>query len=195
MKGEFRYFLPDFFYSVHLENHLEIKEELMNIQLDMYKPWSLCPTSTSIGKDDTALIESSLLKCLWDVYDSMLQSSLVEDSYSFISPTTSSVKMWMNVYEKGDFQEVHNHIGRSGEEHTFSFAYLLHDESETGLCFRSSNPNQLSYSMSDTIHTRGLGISEGNLIIFPSYFDHYVLPSTGKRITVSGNIVSTSGYK
>ena len=191
MEGEFRYFLPDFFYRVHLENHLEIKEELMNIQLDMNKPWSLCSTSTSHYGDNTDLIDSSFTKCLWEAYDSMLESSFVKDSHSFIIPTSSSVAMWMNVYQKGDFQEVHNHIGREEPRHTFSFVYILHDESETGLCFRSSNSNQLLYSTSDTMHTRGLGISEGDLMIFPSYFNHYVLPSTGKRITVSGNIVST----
>ena len=195
MKGEFRYFLPDFFYRVHLENHVEVKEELMTIQLDMGKPWSLCSTSTSHCENNDALIESSFPKYLWEAYDEMLESSFVGDSHSVIVPTSSSVKMWMNVYEKGDFQEVHNHIGRDEPRHTFSFVYLLHDESETGLCFRSSNSNQLLYSMSDTMHTRGLGIGEGNLMIFPSYFDHYVLPATGKRITVSGNIVSTSGYK
>jgi len=192
MKGEFRYFLPDFFYRVHLENHLEIKEELMNIQLDMNKPWSLCSASTSFESDNTALIDSSFTKFLWEAYDSMLESSFIGDSHSFIVPTSSRVSMWMNVYERGDFQEIHNHVGG---DVTFSFVYLLHDGSDTGLCFHSSNPNQLSYSMSNTMHTRGLGIGEGNLMIFPSYFDHYVLPSTGKRITVPGNIVSTSGYK
>lgn len=195
MKGEFRYFIPDFFYNVHLENHQEIKEELMNIQLEMGKPWSLCNTSTSHCEDNTPLIDSSFPKYLWEAYDEMLDSSFLKESHSFISPTSSSVKMWMNVYEKGDYQEVHNHIGDDNPKHIFSFVYLLHDESETGLCFKSSNPNQLWYSHIDTIHTRGIGLSEGSLIIFPSYFNHYVLPATGKRITVSGNIVSTSGYK
>ena len=29
-------------------------------------------------------------------------------------------------------------------------------------------------------------------MMFPYYMDHYVLPATGKRITIAGNIISTN---
>ena len=104
-------------------------------------------------------------------------------------------KVWVNTYEEGEYQEIHNHNGIAkvvdGKIYynSFSFIYLLHNESETGTVFRSRN---LSNDVSTNPESKAYKyVDEGTLIMFPYYIDHYVLPATGKRITIAGNILSS----
>ena len=127
-----------------------------------------------------------LTDSVWKAYDQLLDEPFILNAYQNKRPNHSTLQIWFNIYEVGDYQEIHNHVGDMDSR--YSFIYVLHNESDTGVCFRSSNPNELTYSEVNTIHSKHVGVEEGTLIIFPSFVDHYVLPATGNRVTISGNI-------
>ena len=193
---EIKYFLPEFFYVAEVEDHQQIKDSLypqiQKLKGDLKSPWTLCNAKSSYELDvrteinDFLYEEKLFTDALWKAYDDLLTEPLIRNSYDFQYPKESTVNLWFNVYEKGSYQEIHNHI-HPGDCY-FSSVYLLHDESDTGLCFRSDNRDIVRYSSSTTMQPQ---LTEGHLVIFPAYFDHYVLPATGDRITITGNIQSS----
>ena len=191
MANKFHYFIPTFFYTVEVAEHKQIKELLLDkiIEAGGTTVWSLCNAKTSFKEPNKLLRNCKLLEdSIWKGYDQLLDEPFILNSYGNKKPSRSSLSIWYNIYEPGDYQEVHNHI--SNVDYRYSFIYILHDESETGVCFKSSNPNELNYSHASSIHAKNIGIEEGTLIIFPCFVEHYVLPATGSRVTISGNISS-----
>ena len=189
--NKFHYFIPTFFYTVEVAAHREIKELLLDKILETGgdTPWTLCNAKSSFEKPNTLLRDCKpLTESIWSGYDQLLEEPFIANTYGSKRPSSSTFNIWYNIYEVGDYQEVHNHIGDKSDR--YSFIYILHDESDTGVCFRSSNPNELNYSNISSIHSKKVGVEEGTLVLFPSFVDHYVLPATGSRVTISGNINS-----
>lgn len=192
------YFLPEFFYHVKVSNHAQIKEKFLpHIKKSQTSnPWKLCNTKTSFGLANGTndfLYDKIFLDSLWKAYDDVLDSPLIKESHQYKYPTNSTVDLWFNLYGEGDYQEVHDHSDdRSGNHILYSSVYILEDTSTTGLCFRSSNKLIKRYATNNIIHTKDCEIGEGSLVIFPAYLDHYVLPTNGTRITITGNIMSNS---
>jgi hypothetical protein len=103
---------------------------------------------------------------------------------------------WINRYNKGQWQERHNHL--AADAFTFSYCYYHKLPNEDGCAkfmFRSNNsdhehltPNlvrcQVSYKPD---------IKEHDIIIFPSWVDHLVTTHNlhKPRITISGNFSVT----
>lgn len=194
MKSQLNYFLPEFFYSVELPNHKELKEEIYStlLEMDAENAWTLCNAKTTFRKDNEFLFNNkNLTQSIWKAYDQLLEEDFIKNAYAYTFPSQSHFdRLWFNSYEEGTFQEVHNHCG--GLSPSYSVVYLIHDESDTGLVFSSSNRLITNYTDVRYAHTKDFGIGEGSIIFFPSYVDHYVLPTTGKRATISGNITSSS---
>ena len=124
-------------------------------------------------------------------------------------------QLWHNVYNIGDFQEVHHHMSLDRQA-AFSFVYLLSDGLSKDLsgnhCYpvidKNKNPSYLffnnprhslhvSSAMSQLFECQNYDyhyipeMDEGTLIIFPSYMEHGVSvhKSDLPRITISGNLV------
>ena len=163
-------------------------------QLESY--WKLSKCKTSFKLNDTFGRHPILDNLVWDCMDKLLDHPLVKNSINPLMFRQSMFdQVWVNTYEKNDYQEIHNHGGiskiNSGGlySNSFSFIYLLHNESETGTVFRSRN---LSTDSSTNPESKAYEhVEEGTIIMFPYYMDHYVLPATGKRITIAGNVVSS----
>jgi len=78
---------------------------------------------------------------------------------------------WANVYSKGDYAEIHDHV-----PFHFSFAYFLKcEEYHSPLFFSESG--------------RGVLPSEGRFVVFPSHLKHHVPEQMhdDTRVTLSGN--------
>lgn len=194
------YFLPDFFYTKKIEKHQEIKEDLythiQSIDTDsLARPWNLCNVRSSyIDSNPRAEINQFLYKneaftnAIWETYDEMLDTDFIKNSINYRFPKQSKLEsVWFNMYDAGDYQEIHNHIFMNC---LYTCLYILHDESKTGMCVHSSVPTIDQYCAGGVVDTRQMGYSEGHMLIFPSYTPHYVSPATGSRVTIAGNIMS-----
>ena len=89
--------------------------------------------------------------------------------------------IWMNKYDKKDFQGSHLHPS------DFSFIiYYKSDKSYT--VFNSPIKDLLEIYDSKIFHKDyEVDLSEGNIIVFPSYLQHWVKPNSN-NITIAGNI-------
>ena len=189
------------YYSTHLENHKEILEQFRpylndpkyfsNDFDDVISKWG-CEVKTTIGNDYAKDMPWENLKSL------ILQhGKKLVDSYQ---PTTTYdlfiSMLWANIYNKHDFQEIHNHV--NGGAH-FSFAYLLEsDNSAQSSQFQFVNDdifcktifpvNRFSDPVASTLYRPKQ--QQGTLLIFPSNLKHHVTQhlSNTRRSTVSGNL-------
>ena len=95
----------------------------------------------------------------------------------------SLIDMWENRYDENDFQEKHIH----NDSHFSFIIYVSGESSKTVL----SAPNEyLIRSLDqDNIFKTSLDIEArpGQILIFPSYLEHMVKPSTN-TVTYSGNV-------
>ena len=115
-------------------------------------------------------------------------------------------ELWCSKYTKGMYQDEHNHLD-NGE--IFSFVYFANYDKtkDANLVFVKdmSNANQKGFLVDNspnTLHEELRGhpafcnhvtldnIKEGDLVIFPSYLDHFVEEQKhdGPRITIAGNL-------
>ena len=196
---EISYFLPEFYACEHNERHDELKNELLPIieEKTLENRWELSNCKSSYSwYDNSFLIHPILTEMISGLLDKILVSPLIKNSHGNLQlKATKFHSVWCNTYEPGGYQEIHNHNGIPvvyGENiyyNTYSFIYVLHSESTTGTVFRSRNP---SFDASTNTYSVPCN-KEGTLIMFPYYMDHYVLPTTGKRTTITGNIVSILG--
>lgn len=106
----------------------------------------------------------------------------------------SSGDPWMNVYEKGCYQEPHHHMG---DVYQLSYCYFYKLPQNSGkFCFW--NEQFRLYCSNRLLQLMNLevdewiypDVSEGDLIIFPSFLTHQVTYHgiTDERVTVSGNV-------
>jgi len=106
---------------------------------------------------------------------------------------------WFNVYQKGDFQEMHNHTGvpevKDGKryDHTFSMIYILNsEEKDNSILFKSFDQN-IPYFPAASVCEFGTGsveeIKEGTLLIFSNELNHFLLPvKHSGRVTIAFNV-------
>jgi uncharacterized protein (TIGR02466 family) len=100
---------------------------------------------------------------------------------------------WLNRYKFGGYQEQHNHVG---EKNFFSCAYMLDVPDDSGkFVFVDTNLDFYAsvgfYKVFNIVPSRAFipPLKEGDLIIFPSYMDHYVTKNNTDRVrsTISMN--------
>jgi hypothetical protein len=106
--------------------------------------------------------------------------------------------IWFNYYENGEYQEPHTHLGSSMSPIHFSCVHFLSFDSSvhTNLCFIDPNRKLRSHYLEfDSNHYNEIyemNVNEGDLIMFPSYLEHFVRPGISTpgnpRITISFNI-------
>ena len=106
-------------------------------------------------------------------------------------------KVWYNVYTDGEYQEEHDHFNGPFNQTHFSCIHFLSFNSEEHyppvFCDPISQLRSLSLEFeSNDYRTKYIPeIEEGDLLMFPSYLNHFVLPckkTNYPRITISFNI-------
>jgi hypothetical protein len=105
---------------------------------------------------------------------------------------------WFNVYEKGDNQEMHQHLALPSSingytyEVVFSLVYILNSEEENSILFKLPEPfipffPVLELCQFDTGSVKE--IKEGTLLIFSNQLSHAVLPiKKSGRTTIAFNV-------
>lgn len=119
--------------------------------------------------------------------------------------------IWLNIYNKGDHTSEHWHFGDPDDEtfcgpseSMFSFNYMAkyNPETDAGFYFNNPSPMHIFYSeieenVPQLKKSIKLDIKEGQIVIFPSCFSHFVERHTvdNQRMTLSGNLYRVKLFK
>jgi hypothetical protein len=103
---------------------------------------------------------------------------------------------WMNVYEKGGYQEAHHHVA-NGNQLSYCYFYRLPEKSGQFGFFNENYRTQCANQFNEVLAVDEIvewsfpKVSEGDLLIFPSFLIHQVTyqPTEEKRVTIAGNVV------
>jgi len=108
-------------------------------------------------------------------------------------PYGIQTRPWLNRYEKGGWQEQHNHTGPASH---FSMAYILKGCDQSNFVFSDTVGNwydsswELPEFFANFPHRNFTPEQpDGTILIFPSALDHFVMPNKSDeyRITASAN--------
>lgn len=92
-------------------------------------------------------------------------------------------EVWFAEYLPGDSADEHNHTWSSRS----SFVYYL-DVEEGGSPLTFVQKHWRNHGAIDTVREIDLDVYNGTLVLFPSFLDHKVKPTTSKRYLIAGNI-------
>jgi hypothetical protein len=88
--------------------------------------------------------------------------------------------IWINKYENKDYQGTHVHPG--------DFSFIIYYKGNSNTVFNSPVKDSLEINQSKIFNTTYQStLTEGDIVLFPSYLQHWVKPNSNS-ITVSGNI-------
>jgi hypothetical protein len=200
--------MPSFKFPSHyvywgdVEDHESIKSNVLPIIHNLLSknkyenPYKACNMQTNVSDVSNFLDDETLEKITVGHYKKMI---LETDCMNDKKPTNVIVTdYWFNMYEKGDFQEMHTHthmpLVMDGKRYDtmFSLIYILHDEESSPILFRLDDPRMPFTPIHSSIdfNTSDVGeIKEGTLLIFSSHLPHTVLPvKQPGRITIAFNI-------
>jgi len=167
--------------------------------------WKECSVSSSFF--NTEFINN----CLVLDFNGMFSKQITEEFNKFtkqieeddsvaINLTPMLSNLWYNIYNYKDNQELHDHI--SIHNITYSFVYILkqtNNSDTASLIF--PNPRSIIFDYMNLEKKLNIDnykniykptLNEGDIIIFPSYMQHYVSSHkdiVNDRITISGNII------
>lgn len=194
-------FPPNFVFSQKVENHQEIKEKYYSRILDdnqkngeIYKTnnnW-YCKVSSSFFANDPQrnflLFDEDFMKdVVWDNFRLFFKEMRkIVDDYNL--PQRSDItEIWYNIYQKGEFQDMHSHLGPFHGSCNFSGIYLIHLEEPNKTAFRQEGiiPGHSAFIYEHFTED----LEEGTVILFPSSLLHLVKPCEKTRTTVSFNII------
>ena len=198
------YFFPiDFVYSQKVNNHQQVKSKILNEIIlrenTEEKCWPLAKLTSSYSntkEHNSFLCNDEIANdVVWNPLDNMFKEIKDKFNFSWTTPKSSIIhSCWYNIYNKGDYQEIHEHISfydNDGYIPSFSMIYILDNEGQKNTTvFRKKFPSTATPPPEDiTYNTANCeDIGEGTVLIFPSHLEHYVLPETGKKITCSYNV-------
>ena len=201
----FYHFPSEFVFWDKVENHDEIKKEILPKILEDSKnkknnPFDNCKFNTSFQRNDK-LDLNVMNKKMFDVIFFYLEKMFKTINFNVGKLIINNG--WWNVYDEGEFQEEHDHLGPphylDGDLFypAFSVIYILHDENEkSSIVFKKSGPFPLMEPHCEEVFkTENVKeIKEGTILIFPYNLRHLVKPCIKPgRVTLSYNI--RSAYK
>lgn len=101
-------------------------------------------------------------------------------------------KPWINEYEKGYFQEKHQHLNLEGYNYSYCYFHRLPDHKDCAKFVFNSNNYNIEYMTKTPFLTQEVCIPEVkqyDLIVFPSWVQHSVTKHNidMQRVTISGN--------
>lgn len=192
------YFCPKWYSHHHLKDE-EINK--INLLFDDYinnlknfenpKNWE-CNVKSSLYLDSN---EDEIWRNLFTIFQPYL-IELIKESCFQKEIKVYPVEMWVNKYDRGDFQEYHDHCSRDSN---LSMVYFHQLNEDDGCKFQFYNDMHQLYKLSglDNIfnldgisHAFVPNISRGSIIFFPSNYIHSVSLHKGSktRITFSANL-------
>jgi len=158
--------------------NIDLKKIKYTKELEYEKTWHSRTLSTH-NKKEHFFTENSL----GYIADTIIA---ILDPYIKANFKIELIGIWENLYKQKDFQEPHIHI-----KSNFSFIIYkkLKDISNTVFVAPHRNISEYCWDNDESIYKTGFRplLKEGQMIIFPSFLEHYVLPSSGSK-TIAGNI-------
>ena len=199
--GKVQNLFPKWYYHGEVAKHENLKTmllyELGTANMKQPDEWN-CSVSSSFDSDTNQDDFS------WQMFNNAISDNLMDMHMQLGGRVTSTIKMveaWMNVYHRGNSQEIHTHCG--GNNPAFSCAYFLQYDPEKDGRFCFYDPSQDIHQGYFTKHYPATNnwfpdVKEGDIVIFPSYLHHLVSPQPDTdtaRITVSANFTLHSGIQ
>jgi hypothetical protein len=194
-----KFFPTNFVASKKVEQHEEIKAELLPRILhyaEEYKDsrqhkWDNLTRSNmvttynyGVDKDTADIILNKYIKFI--VWDLMHEVANYAGVMGFEDAGVTN--LWWNVYQKGDWAEMHTHSAGVRGNPNYSGVYFLDIKGENTLEFVSPVLSS-THPIDSTFHTmHGKDIPEGHVVIFPSSLMHHVRPVPDRRVTISFNV-------
>ena len=197
-------FPSHYLYWTQVKDHENIKSKLVPIIHNLItdnnydNPFKKDCTMTTNFLEKTDFLDNEMKdKIIWKCLQEMVSET---NCFTFLKTTNAKItEYWFNVYEKGDFQEMHNHntvpkvVDGKRYDDIFSVIYILHEEESTPVLFRLDNTEIPFYPMKHIINfetSRVDEIKEGTILIFSSHLNHTVFPvKQSGRTTIAFNIV------
>ena len=203
--------MPHFKFPCHyvhwgqVKDHENIKSKLLPIINSLISenkytnPFKACSMKTNF-LEKTDFIDNEMKNKI--VSENLIKMISETNCFPEKNPTETLItEYWFNVYEKGDFQEMHNHntvpkvIDGKRCDDIFSVIYILHEEESTDVVFRVDNTEIPFYPMKHIINfgtSRVDEIKEGTILIFSSHLNHTVFPvKQSGRTTIAFNVSCT----
>lgn len=207
--ASYRFATPYVFWT-QVNNYKEINEQVLAQIAATHgnekTGWSLCDTVTSVNNTleyNNFLQDPLYLKnILWDPLDQMIEECFDVWGNSSIQPVSYRVSnCWYNIYQKGDHQEIHDHSGSAYDDKddgyawmpAYSVAYVVKAGGKNSTVFTNKQycPGVPGCTRMNFDTGEKEDIGEGTVMMFPSYLDHFVLPSNiDGRVTLTYNIVA-----
>lgn len=184
-------FPPQFVYSTCLKEHKKLKEMLFPKILEMSEGkapnsdfWNCeCFSSWEPSRTNNLLRNPFIRdQVVWGPVNELISGYLHQ--YFTFNLDPKLLNMWFNFYEKGYFQETHDHTYEDAHN-ILSGIYVLHLDKgvQNTTLFHSFN---CSHYLSSSISTTDF--QEGTVFLFPGSLNHEVKPSSGRRSTIAFNV-------
>jgi len=196
---------PVSYYQGQVENNDRLKQQLLP-QINFKKNKVKVPEGWSTTKIITSIENDKANDFLYNSEELSNQYINVIESFCDDDYVIEIDEIWFNYYIDGEYQEQHSHIDSAGDQRrkddklppTFSCVHFLCYDKEVHNPLTFKDPMSMTRSHSfefeshqhDDLHYPD--ISEGDMIMFPSYLEHEV--KAGKptpnnpRITISFNL-------
>lgn len=210
---------PIYIEGIGYDNKESIKYFLNKINFGISDEWADTECMTTAAHGSTHVIDGEA-DVIFNKYGLFIYDIIIDKAHKFLEQlgiqnlklTVNScndkeckncAEMWGSKYKKGHYQGIHNHVD-NGE--LFSFVYFAkYDPSkDADLVFVKdmTMANANGYLITEKNQCKeledhpafsnqvSLNIKEGDLVIFPSYLDHFVEEQKhdGPRITIAGNL-------
>lgn len=195
---------PISIFKVNIEDNQELKSLLVpNIArnshyLKIPGLWSTNNVKTSFAGEPKGMEilydESPYQKMLIERY-SLCMNKIFDRDYQI-----SLGELWYNYYSDGEYQEQHDHLGTPLRPFHFSCIHFLSFKRGEHFPPQFVDPLAQLRNLSLELDRNGYGdlyvpdVDEGDLLVFPSYLQHSVLPCNKTdypRITISFNFLVT----
>ena len=190
---------PVTIYKTRIKDNNFLKEKIISgveaalPELDSPEDWATDNLKTSfegepkgkevlVGKNNV-LLKKYYSDAIFEIFDREISWEIADD-------------IWYNYYEKGSYQELHEHIADPFQKIHFSCIHYLSYDREVHTPAEFQDPISTIRAHSLTLDKDFVGdfyipkVEEGDLIMFPAYLQHRVLPqkvSNVPRITLSFN--------
>ena len=197
-------FPSHYLYWTQVKDHENIKSKLLPIIHNLISnnnydnPFKQNCTMTTNFSEKTDFLDNEMKeKIIWACLGEMI---LETNCFPSIKPSDAIIKdYWFNVYKKGDFQEMHQHVAlphiMNGKMYhdTLSVVYILNSEEEDNSTVFKLTDKTIPYvpMLQECKFDTGVvkEIKEGTLLIFSNQLNHYVRPiKKSGRITIAFNI-------
>jgi hypothetical protein len=194
-----------YLYWSQIEDHLNIKERYKSDFIELKKkykenkPFKRANFITNFSKDPNGfydfLKEEDIKKIVWKPINEMLMKI-----NNINKPTKLTLQSyWVNFYDKGQFQEMHDHLGDSSIINgklfypMFSIIYIVNDETNNSITF-DLNERNIPFARPIerfVLQTSDISeIKEGTVLIFSSTLKHGVdMVKSDNRITIAFNVL------